>query len=165
MIAATGWLPHTTRAALTRLRQAGHVLDKAKRETGGTVYHIAKPANAEGGSVLCGHLRVPGQARGSGEAGVLGRHRGVPVREAVLRRASSAGRSFGRRSRREPILRSPTRKHAFIGRDGGAKPRQRPRLAGQRPQSAGVLPSKILKTREFSALHRSGRFPKNAWWS
>ena len=44
--AATGWLPDTTRAALTRLRQAGHALDKAKRETGGTVYHIAKPANA-----------------------------------------------------------------------------------------------------------------------
>ena len=28
LVAATGWLPHTTRAALTRLRQAGHVLDK-----------------------------------------------------------------------------------------------------------------------------------------
>ena len=65
----------------------------------------------------------------------------------------------------EPILRSPTRKHVFIGRDGGAKPRQRPRLAGQRRQSAGVLPSKILKTREFSALRRNTRFPRNAWWS
>ena len=31
---------------LTRLRQAGYILDKAKRETGGTVYHIAEPANA-----------------------------------------------------------------------------------------------------------------------
>ena len=47
MIAATGWLPHTTRAALTRLRQAGHILDKAKQETGGTVYHIAKPAKRQ----------------------------------------------------------------------------------------------------------------------
>src|SRR5215217_3227629 len=46
MIAATGWLPHTTRAALTRLRQAGYILDKAKRETGVTVYHIAAPAPA-----------------------------------------------------------------------------------------------------------------------
>ena len=27
LMAATGWLAHTTRAALTRLRQAGHVLD------------------------------------------------------------------------------------------------------------------------------------------
>ena len=43
---ATGWLPHTTRAALTRLRQAGHALDKAKRETGATVYRIAAPARA-----------------------------------------------------------------------------------------------------------------------
>jgi hypothetical protein len=44
LVAATGWLPHTTRAALTRLRQAGHVLDKSKGETGATVYRIAAPA-------------------------------------------------------------------------------------------------------------------------
>ena len=43
LVAATGWLPHTTRAALTRLRQAGHVLDKSKGETG-AVYRIAAPA-------------------------------------------------------------------------------------------------------------------------
>ena len=35
-----GWLRHTTRAALTRLRQAGHLLGKTKGETG-TVYRIA----------------------------------------------------------------------------------------------------------------------------
>ena len=46
LVAATGWLPHTTRAALTRLRQAGHVLDKAKGETGATVYRIAAPVRA-----------------------------------------------------------------------------------------------------------------------
>jgi len=40
LVAATGWLPHTTRAALTRLRQAGHVLEKTKGETG-AVYRIA----------------------------------------------------------------------------------------------------------------------------
>src|SRR5215211_5465608 len=66
---------------------------------------------------------------------------------------------------REPILRSPTRKHVAVGRDGGAKPRQRPCLARQRRQSAGVLPSKILNKREFSALRRSARFPRNAWWT
>lgn len=44
LVAATGWLPHTTRAALTRLRQAGHVLDKSKGETG-AVYRIAAPAS------------------------------------------------------------------------------------------------------------------------
>jgi hypothetical protein len=32
MIAATGWLPHTTRAALTGLRKKGHVLEKSKRD-------------------------------------------------------------------------------------------------------------------------------------
>src|SRR3954467_14815257 len=43
---ATGWLAHTTRAALTRLRQAGHVLDKAKDEAGATVYRIVAPRRA-----------------------------------------------------------------------------------------------------------------------
>ena len=30
MIAATGWLPHTTRAALTGLRKAGYAIDSDK---------------------------------------------------------------------------------------------------------------------------------------
>ena len=41
LAAAMGWLPHTTRAALTRLRQSGHELAKEKRETGETAYRIA----------------------------------------------------------------------------------------------------------------------------
>ena len=41
LAAATGWLPHTTRAALTRLRQSGHELLKEKRDTGETAYRIA----------------------------------------------------------------------------------------------------------------------------
>jgi len=41
LVAATGWLPHTTRAALTRLRQGGHKLRKDKRHTGETAYRIA----------------------------------------------------------------------------------------------------------------------------
>lgn len=32
LTAATGWLPHTTRAALTGLRKKGHVLVKGKRD-------------------------------------------------------------------------------------------------------------------------------------
>lgn len=32
LVAATGWLPHTTRAALTGLRKKGHVLDKYIRD-------------------------------------------------------------------------------------------------------------------------------------
>jgi len=43
MMEATGWLPHTTRAALTRIRQAGHVVDKTKGETG-AIYRIATPS-------------------------------------------------------------------------------------------------------------------------
>jgi hypothetical protein len=31
MVAATGWLPHTTRAALTGLRKKGHAIAKGKR--------------------------------------------------------------------------------------------------------------------------------------
>jgi hypothetical protein len=32
LIEATGWLPHTTRAALTGLRKKGYVVDKGKRD-------------------------------------------------------------------------------------------------------------------------------------
>lgn len=32
LIAATGWLPHTTRAALTGLRKKGHAVERSKRE-------------------------------------------------------------------------------------------------------------------------------------
>lgn len=32
LVEATGWLPHTTRAALTGLRKKGHSIEKAKRD-------------------------------------------------------------------------------------------------------------------------------------
>jgi hypothetical protein len=40
LIAATGWLPHTTRAALSRLRSSGQALVKSAREDGRTAYRI-----------------------------------------------------------------------------------------------------------------------------
>jgi len=40
LIAATGWLPHTTRAALTGLRKKGYVIVKDKRDDA-TCYSIA----------------------------------------------------------------------------------------------------------------------------
>ena len=43
LIAATGWLPHTTRAALTGLRKKGHTLTKSKRD-GATCYTIGQAA-------------------------------------------------------------------------------------------------------------------------
>jgi hypothetical protein len=43
IIEATGWLPHTTRAALTGLKKKGYTMTKSKREDV-TCYFIAKPA-------------------------------------------------------------------------------------------------------------------------
>lgn len=43
LIEATGWLPHTTRAALTGLRKKGHTITKASRE-GTTAYRIEQTA-------------------------------------------------------------------------------------------------------------------------
>jgi hypothetical protein len=43
LVAATGWLPHTTRAALTGLRKKGHVIDKTKVD-GVTTYRVASAA-------------------------------------------------------------------------------------------------------------------------
>jgi hypothetical protein len=44
LTAATGWLPHTTRAALSGLRKKGHAITRAKREDGKTAYRICSRA-------------------------------------------------------------------------------------------------------------------------
>ena len=38
------WLPHTVRAALTRLRQQGYAVTRSKSEEGVTVYRATPPA-------------------------------------------------------------------------------------------------------------------------
>ena len=43
LIEATGWLPHTTRAALTGLRKKGHVLGRTKRDDA-TCYRLVSAA-------------------------------------------------------------------------------------------------------------------------
>ena len=48
LIAATGWLPHTTRAALTGLRRKGCTLEKSTRKDGKTVYRIVPPGKTAG---------------------------------------------------------------------------------------------------------------------
>jgi Protein of unknown function (DUF3489) len=48
LVAATGWLPHTTRAALTGLRHKGFGLGKSKRENGTTAYRISSSPAASG---------------------------------------------------------------------------------------------------------------------
>lgn len=40
LVAATGWLPHTTRAALTGLKKKGHVVTSEKLEGDGRVYRV-----------------------------------------------------------------------------------------------------------------------------
>ena len=40
LVAATGWLPHTTRALLSRLRSAGKPLRKHQRSDGATAYQL-----------------------------------------------------------------------------------------------------------------------------
>ena len=44
MVETTGWLPHTVRAALTRLRQAGHQIVRQDAEKKGSVYRIRDDA-------------------------------------------------------------------------------------------------------------------------
>ena len=41
LVAMTGWLPHTTRAALTGLRKKGHAVTSEKLEGQGRVYRVA----------------------------------------------------------------------------------------------------------------------------
>lgn len=43
MVKATGWLPHTTRAALTGLKKRGHTMARDKRDDV-TCYHITASA-------------------------------------------------------------------------------------------------------------------------
>ena len=44
LVAATEWLPHTTRAALTGLRKKGYAVEKSKREDSKTVYALRSAA-------------------------------------------------------------------------------------------------------------------------
>jgi hypothetical protein len=44
IVEATGWLPHTARAALTGLKKKGHMLTSEKLEGGARAYRIASSA-------------------------------------------------------------------------------------------------------------------------
>ena len=49
LVEATGWLPHTTRAALTGLRKRGFSVERVRHETIGSLYRITRhpsPARA-----------------------------------------------------------------------------------------------------------------------
>ncbi len=44
LASTTGWLPHTTRAALTGLRKRGYTIERSRSEQGGSVYRIVTSA-------------------------------------------------------------------------------------------------------------------------
>ncbi|MCJ2020425.1 DUF3489 domain-containing protein [Methylobacterium sp. E-065] len=50
LIATTGWLPHTTRAALSRIRTGGQVLLKAARPDAAIAYRIPAPVTPVAGA-------------------------------------------------------------------------------------------------------------------
>ncbi len=45
MIAATGWLPHTLRAALTGLRKRGYLIERTRTDGGATIYQLGQAAD------------------------------------------------------------------------------------------------------------------------
>jgi hypothetical protein len=47
LVAVTGWLPHTTRAALTGLRKRGYTVERERSEKGGSVYRIVKDQSSD----------------------------------------------------------------------------------------------------------------------
>jgi len=50
LTAATGWLPHTARAAMTGLRKRGYSVVRERVEAGGSAYRISRPADGKGQS-------------------------------------------------------------------------------------------------------------------
>ena len=46
VMAATGWQAHTVRAHLTRLRKAGHTLERLERKSGPDAYHLVGKLSA-----------------------------------------------------------------------------------------------------------------------
>ena len=46
MMEATGWLPHTSRAALTGLRQRGCTIERSASANGSSTYRITNPTSA-----------------------------------------------------------------------------------------------------------------------
>jgi hypothetical protein len=46
LVKATGWLPHTTRAALTGLRKRGYAVERVRDESKGSLYRIVQSPQA-----------------------------------------------------------------------------------------------------------------------
>jgi hypothetical protein len=50
LVEATGWLPHTTRAAITGLRKRGFAIERSRREKLGSLYRIVGGQTASVGA-------------------------------------------------------------------------------------------------------------------
>jgi predicted ArsR family transcriptional regulator len=51
LTATTGWQPHTVRAHLTRLRKAGHTLERLERKSGPDAYHVLGKPDVAGSTL------------------------------------------------------------------------------------------------------------------
>ena len=49
LVEATGWLPHTTRAAMTGLRKRGFAIERTRHEKLGSLYRIVVRTGIQGG--------------------------------------------------------------------------------------------------------------------
>jgi hypothetical protein len=50
LVEATGWLPHTTRAAMTGLRKRGYAIERSRDGAQGSIYHIVGQPQASKGA-------------------------------------------------------------------------------------------------------------------
>ena len=50
LVASTGWLPHTTRAAMTGLRKRGFAIERTRHEKLGSLYRIVGDQTAPVGA-------------------------------------------------------------------------------------------------------------------
>ena len=57
LVAATGWLPHTARAALTGLRRRGFTIERGPAHDGRSVYRVAAPEPETANKARAGRRR------------------------------------------------------------------------------------------------------------
>ena len=59
LVGATGWLPHTTRAALTGIRRRGYPIERITADDGWSRYRVAAPGPDRAAKKRRSHRRVP----------------------------------------------------------------------------------------------------------
>jgi hypothetical protein len=131
LVAETGWLPHTARAALTGLRKRGYALasDRSDRMRG-TVYRIARgEADA---TIAAGSERGEGTSHDAG----LARSLPAPILRSPPKRLEPCGRAAGPPLELAGWREMRTRKRPGRPDEGAAWPRGR---AGDQADSSAEL--------------------------